>query len=82
MDAYILIDYSSMHSFISVDFSHYINKGADWLGSQLIIAMPVGRPFIVDQVYRDCDITIEGQVLAADLILIDLKEFDAILGMD
>ena len=81
MDPYILIDYSSMHSFISVDFSHYINKGADWLGSQLIVVMPVGRSFIVDRVYKDYDIIVEGQVLVANLISIDLKKIDAILEM-
>ena len=54
----------------------------DWLDSQLIIAMPVRRPFISDKVYRGYDVTIEGLVLAVDLILIDLKEFDAILRMD
>ena len=52
------------------------------MGSQLIVVTPIGRSFIADQVYRDCDIMVKGQVLVADLILIDLKEFDAILGMD
>ena len=69
MDAYILIDPSSMYSFASVVFSQYINKGVDWLDSQLIVAMLVGRPFIADQVYRDWNIIVKGQVLAADLIL-------------
>ena len=32
--------------------------------------------------YRNYDILVEGQVLAADLIPLNLKEFDAILGMD
>ena len=54
----------------------------DWLGSQLIVAVLVGRLFIADQVYRDYDIIVEGQVLVADLIPIELKEFNAILWMD
>ena len=74
MDVYILIDPGSTHSFILVVFAQYIDKGVDWLDSQLIVAMPVGGSFIVDQVYKDCDIIIEGQVLAVDLIPIDLKK--------
>ena len=82
IDAYMLIDSDSTHLFIFIDFFKYINKEVDWLGSQLIVATLVGRPFIVDQVYKDYDITVEGQVLTIDLILINLKEFDTILGMD
>ena len=38
--------------------------------------------FIVDRVYRDCEIIVEGRILATNLIPIELREFDAILGMD
>ena len=44
--------------------------------------MPVGGYFIADLVFRDCDVIIEDQNLQADLIPLELKEFDAILGMD
>ena len=44
--------------------------------------MLVGSTFIADFVFRDCDIMIENQNLKADLIPLDMKEFDAILGMD
>ena len=54
----------------------------DWLDSPLIIAMPAGGSFIVDHVYRDCDIIVEDQILVANLISIELKKFDANLGMD
>ena len=54
----------------------------DWLDSPLVVAMPVGGSFIADRVYRDCEITVEGWILAANLIPIELREFDAILGMD
>ena len=63
IDAYILIDPSSTHSYISVDFAKYIDKELSMLDSQLIISMPVGGHFIVDLVFRNCDIIIEGQNL-------------------
>ena len=48
MDAYILIDPGSTHSFISVVFAQYIDEEVDWSGGQLIVAMLVGRLFIAD----------------------------------
>ena len=44
--------------------------------------MPAGGSFIVDHVYRGCGIIIEGRILATNLIPIELKKFDAILGVD
>ena len=82
VDAFILIDSNSTHSYISVDFVQYINKEADWLDSQMIITTPVGGPFIAEYVYKDCEILVESRVLAANLIPLPLKKFDAILGMD
>ena len=54
----------------------------DWLDCLLDIAMPAGGSFVADQVYRDCEITVEGQALIEKLIPINIREFDAILGMD
>ena len=54
----------------------------DWLDCPLVVAMPVGGSFVADQVYRDCEIIVEGQALIANLIFIEIREFDAILGMD
>ena len=65
-----------------MDLSQYFDKIIDWLGSQLIISIPVDRSFITDKVYRDYEIIIEDKILIAYLIPIELKEFDAILVMD
>ena len=82
MDAYVLIDLISTHSYISFIFAQHIESMIDWLDSPLVVAMPAGGSFIVDHVYRECEITVEGRILAANLILIELRKFDAILGMD
>ena len=37
---------------------------------------------IVNMVIRECSIKVEGRTLHADLVAINLKEFDVILGMD
>ena len=72
MNAYILINSGSTHSFISINLSQYFDKMIDWLDSQLIISMPIERPFIADKVFRDCKILIENKILTVDLILIEL----------
>ena len=63
VDAYILIDLGSTHSYISVDFAKYIDKELSMLDSQLIISMLVGGHFIADLVFRNYDVIIEGQNL-------------------
>ena len=81
-DAYTLIDPGSTQSYVSINFSQHVNRDLSLLDNKLIISMPVGSTFIADFVFRDCDIMIENQNLKADLIPLDMKEFDAILGMD
>ena len=82
MDTYVLIDLGSTHSYISFMLTQYLDKMVDWLDSSLVIAMPAGGSFIADHIYRDCDIIVEGQILVANLILIELRKFDAILEID
>ena len=60
VDAYVLIDPGSTHSYISFLFVQHIDKMVDWLDSLLVVAMPAGGSFIADRVYRDYEITVEG----------------------
>ena len=36
----------------------------------------------VDQIYRDCELEISGILLTVALRVMDMSEFDVILGMD
>ena len=66
MDAYVLIDPGSTHSYISFMFAQHIEVMINWLDCPLVVAMPAGGSFVADQVYRDCEITIEGGILATN----------------
>ena len=44
MDAYVLIDPGSTHSYISFVFAQHIDRMVDWLDSPLVVAMPAGDP--------------------------------------
>nr|CAD1818030.1 unnamed protein product [Ananas comosus var. bracteatus] len=79
--AYTLFDSGAMHSFISSKV--VLNYGLTHLplGCDLWVDTPVGGVRVC-RVCKSCPIEVNGHVLPADLIVIDMKEFDVILGMD
>ncbi|KAL0427186.1 UNVERIFIED_CONTAM: Transposon Ty3-I Gag-Pol polyprotein [Sesamum latifolium] len=44
--------------------------------------MPAGGVILANRVVRSCPVVVEGDTLYADLVVINLREFDVILGMD
>ena len=81
-DARVLIDPGATHSFISRE---YVARGEMTpvpLGCGLEIATPTGESLWPSQMLKGRLFSIKGQVMEADLILIDLKGLDVILGMD
>ena len=82
MPASVLIDSGSTHSFISPCFAMKLHKNRETMNNALMVVTPVGNSLIVDQIYRNCVITIESHDLLVDLILLEFQDFDAILGMD
>ena len=48
----------------------------------LCIATPIGRSFLATQVLKDCPILIGDRELPMDMILLNLYDFDLILGRD
>ncbi|XP_070677827.1 uncharacterized protein [Malus domestica] len=52
------------------------------MGFDLEFAMPRGDKCIVDSVYLGCPVMVEGVIMSADLIPLDIVDFDVILGAD
>jgi hypothetical protein len=48
----------------------------------MMVDIPVGDSLVADLVYRYCVVQIKDQELLVDLILLDIQDFDVILGMD
>ncbi|XP_070004778.1 uncharacterized protein [Nicotiana sylvestris] len=46
------------------------------------VSTPVGESIMVAWVYRDCVVTVRGRVTIADLIELEMVDFDVIMGMD
>ncbi|KAL0293197.1 UNVERIFIED_CONTAM: Transposon Ty3-G Gag-Pol polyprotein [Sesamum angustifolium] len=80
--AHVLIDPGSTCSFISHDFVSRVHASIESLGHDLCVSIPAGRVMLVNTVVRYCPVVVEGVTLYADLVVINLREFDVILGMD
>ena len=77
-----LFDTGAKHSVIALSFAHRVNLCASALSPTISIATPLGNSVIIDCIYRDCPIVIEEKILPAQLLLMELHDFDIILGMD
>ena len=52
------------------------------LEKPLRVSSPLGTRVSVDQICRDCELEISRILLSMDLRVMDMSEFDVILGMD
>ncbi|XP_075507477.1 uncharacterized protein LOC142544302 [Primulina tabacum] len=80
--AYALFDYGATHSFMSKRFAKKLGRKPDKLTEPFRIATPTSRAMETDEIYRDCEISINNQTFSADLIQLIMVDFDIILGMD
>ena len=81
-DAHILIDPGATHSFISTGFISNVNVESQPVDCSIVVSLPTRDSKIVESVYLDSRVIIGGQEFLADLILLDIHDFDVILGMD
>ena len=81
-DARVLIVPGATHSFISRQYVARVGTTPVPFKCCLEIATPTGESLWPNQMLKGSLFSIEGQDMEADLILIDLKGLDVILGMD
>ena len=81
-DAYFLIDLGATHSFISAKFIAQVNIEIQPIDCSMVVSLPTGDSLIADRVYMGCKVIIEGHEFRASLVLLDIQDFDVILGMD
>ena len=81
-DAHILIDHEATHSFISMGFISNVNVESQPIDCSIVVSLPTGDSRLAESVYMDSRVIIGGQEFLADLILLDIHDFDVILGMD
>ena len=77
-DAYTLVDPGATHSFSSKPFLDRFQIETQPLEGRMRVSLQAGDPLLADKVV----ILIEGQEFPVDLIALDMRDFDVVLGMD
>ena len=81
-DAKVLLDPGATHSFVYPMFASKSGWQAVRMAISLSVAMPLSDSLDTDVVLLGCPVLIEGRELPANLVLLDVMDFDVILGMD
>ena len=81
-DAHVLIDSGATHSFASYAFSKKLCRGEERIRKTFRTALPFGDVLLSEYWVCQVLIIICDREFHVDLIIIDLKDFDVILGMD
>ncbi|KAJ4820047.1 polyprotein [Rhynchospora pubera] len=80
--AYSLIDTGSTHSFVSQNYVDSHGWTAEPRDRVMIVQTPLGKNVLVDRICRNCRIQIAGRTLPANLVVLDMQDFDILLGLD
>ena len=82
VEAQILFDPKSTHSFLSPMFAKMIAMTFKELDYLLTVTTPVRKRVVCRTYYPSCSVLLGEVSLPADLIILDMHDFDVILGMD
>ncbi|KAL0541199.1 hypothetical protein IC582_021238 [Cucumis melo] len=80
--ALVLFDSGSSHSFISSVFVSHARLEVEPLHHVLSVSTPSGECMLSKEKVKACQIEIAGHVIEVTLIVLDMLDFDVILGMD
>ncbi|XP_052198293.1 uncharacterized protein LOC127805580 [Diospyros lotus] len=81
-DVRALFDTRSSHSFIALHVASHVPHPRIVLPFHLIVSTPGGNQLCGKEVLLDCEIEVYDRKLPGDLVILDLRDFDLILGMD
>ena len=71
-----------MYSYVSTYFALNLDILCDSLDFSIHVSTPIEDSVMVDQVYHICMVTLKGCDTHDDLKVLDIVDFDVILGMD
>ncbi|XP_042387537.1 uncharacterized protein LOC121979609 [Zingiber officinale] len=78
----LLIDTGSSHSFISRVFLGKIGRLPSRRTHRLTVSLPSGEVLSISLEVKGCPLDFKGQTIMVDLQVLEMVEFDIILGMD
>ena len=80
--ARVLFDSGASHSFIVASVVVELGIEVEALEESLYVSSPLGIRARIGMICRGCQLEISGILLTVDLRVMDMSEFDVILGMD
>ena len=80
--ARVLFDSGASHSFITVSVVIELGLEVETLEEPLYVSSPLGIRARIGMICRGCELEISGTLLTVDLRIMDMSEFDVIVGMD
>ena len=78
----VLFDSRSNRSFVSTSFALHTDQELASLKNKFVVTKPLGEQNVRTLVFKGCEILVESVVLKANLIPLEMYDFDMILGMD
>ena len=80
--ARVLFDSGASHSFIAASVVIELGLEVETLEEPLYVSSPLGIRERIGMIWRGCELEILGTLLTVDLRIMDISEFNVILGMD
>ena len=78
----MLFDSGASHSFIAASVVIELGLEVEALEEPLYMSSPQGIRARIGMICRGCELDISGILLTVDMRVMDMSEFDVILGMD
>ena len=80
--AYILIDSSASHSFVSASFVKKLDMVLELLNKVCVVSLPSSENLTSQFSCKAIHVKIAGRELLVDLIVLEMVDYDVILGME
>ena len=77
-----MFDSGASHSFVAASSVDVLGLEVETLEEPLHVSSPLGTRVRIYQICRDCELEISRILLTVDLRVMDISDFDVILGMD
>ncbi|XP_075099111.1 uncharacterized protein LOC142175991 [Nicotiana tabacum] len=81
-DVYALIDPGSTLSYVTLYIAKKFGIEPENLGEPFEVSTPVGESVIAMCIYRGCPVKVHNHFTVADLVELEMVDFDVIMGMD
>ncbi|XP_070020805.1 uncharacterized protein [Nicotiana sylvestris] len=81
-NAYAIMDPGLTFSYVTPYFAINLGLEPEQISEPFLVSTPVGESVKITRVYRGCIVSVQGRNTKADLIELEMLDFDVIMGMD